>query len=135
MSHGLRTGKSDSQGFWGETWLFIRLGRGSMLPSSDFLLEKLTWLGFRDIYVSLCCRLSRRGRWIGDSVQLKANAWDPPSLPLPHQAYPEIQPPVSQCQGDSEAANQQTEVHTWLSQSLTKPASCGSVGKVLPCSV
>lgn len=52
LSHGLHTGKSDSQGFRGERWLFIRLGGDSTLPSSGFLLEKgrkeLTWLGFRD---------------------------------------------------------------------------------------
>lgn len=62
-------------------------------------------------HISLCCRLSRRGQWAGASVDLKAIVWDSPLRPH-RQAHSEIQPPASHCQGDSEVANQQTEVHT-----------------------
>lgn len=48
---------------------------------------------------------------MGASVELKAIVWDPPLLPR-HEAHSEIQPPASHCKGDSEVANQQTEVHT-----------------------
>jgi hypothetical protein len=62
-------------------------------------------------HISLCCSLSRRGRETGASGELKAIAWDPPLLPR-HEAHSETQPSASHCQGDSEVANQQTEVHT-----------------------